>query len=127
MRELIGSIGMIEIEKAKVNSADGRKLRRRFAEVFVRMLQKEEDGWIFEGQAKKDKEKMMSYYQKLKSLGIESILRQFTKNLVNYRNGFDHAWTSKNKAYPDIGKKGYQFFENLKEVVRLLEKNNILV
>lgn len=127
MRELIGSIGMIEIEKAKVNSADGRKLRRRFAEVFVRMLQKEEDGWIFEGQAKKDKEKMMPYYQKLKSLGIESILRQFTKNLVNYRNGFDHAWTSKNKAYPDIGKKGYQFFENLKDVVRRLEKNNILV
>ncbi|MEA3280182.1 MAG: TIGR02221 family CRISPR-associated protein [Thermodesulfobacteriota bacterium] len=126
MRELIGSIGMVEIEKAKVNSADGRKLRRRFAEVFVRMLQREEDGWTFEGQAKKDKEKLMPYYQNLKSLGIESILREFTKDLVNYRNGFDHAWTSKNKAYPDIENKGYQFFENLKEVIKLLAEYNIL-
>lgn len=127
MRELIGSIGMVEIEKAKVNSADGRKLRRRFAEVFVRMLQIEKKVWTFEGQAKKDKEKLMPYYQKLKSLGIESILREFTKDLVNYRNGFDHAWTSKSKAYSDIEEKGYHFLEKLKEVVRLLEKNNILV
>ncbi|MBU4186047.1 MAG: TIGR02221 family CRISPR-associated protein [Desulfobacteraceae bacterium] len=127
MREFIGSIGMIEIEKAKLNSADGRTLRRRFAEVFVRMLQKEEYGWIFEGQNKKDKEKLIPYYQKLKSLGIELILREFTKDLADYRNGFDHAWTSKNKAYSDIEEKGYQFFENLKKVVRLLEENSILV
>jgi len=127
MRELIGSIGLVEIEKAKANSADGRKLRRRFAEVFVRMLQREEDGWTFEGLAKKDKEKLIPYYQKLKSLGIESILREFTKDLVDYRNGFDHAWTSKNKAYPDIEKKGYQFFDNLKEVIKLLAEYNILV
>jgi CRISPR-associated DxTHG motif protein len=126
MREFIGSIGMIEIEKAKINSSDGRKLRRRFAEVFVRMLQKEESGWRFEDQAKKDKEKLMPYYENLKSLGIESVLREFTKDLVNHRNGFDHAWTSKSKAYPDIEGKGNQFFENLKKVVRLLEKNNIL-
>ncbi|MCD6273907.1 MAG: TIGR02221 family CRISPR-associated protein [Deltaproteobacteria bacterium] len=126
MREFIGSIGMIEIEKAKINSSDGRKLRRRFAEVFVRMLQKEESVWKFEDQAKKDKEKLMPYYENLKTLGIESVLREFTKDLVNHRNGFDHAWTSKSKAYPDIEGKGNQFFENLKKVVRLLEKNNIL-
>ena len=127
MREFIGSIGMIEIGKAKVSSADGRTLRRRFAEVFVRMLQREEAGWIFEDQAKKDKERLMPYYEKLKSLGIESILRKFTQDLVDYRNGFDHAWTSKKNAYPDIDEKGYQFFENLKNVMWLLEKNNILV
>lgn len=127
MREFIGSIGMIEIGKAKVNSADGRTLRRRFAEVFVRMLQKEEDGWIFEGQAKRDKERLIPYYQKLKSLGIESILRTFTKDLADYRNGFDHAWTGKKEAYIGIKKKGYHFFANLEEVVGLLEKNSILV
>ena len=127
MRELIGSIGMIEIEKAKVNSADGRKLRRRFAEVFVRMLQREEGGWIFEGQNKKDKEKLIPYYQKLKSLGIELILRKFTKDLSDYRNGFDHAWTSKNKAYPNIEEKGYYFLGKFKKVVRLLEENKILL
>ena len=126
MCEFIGSIGMIEIEKAKINSSDGRKLRRRFAEVFVRMLQKEESGWKFEDQAKKDKEKLMPYYENLKSLGIELVLREFTKDLVNHRNGFDHAWTSKSKACPDIEGKRDQFFQNLKKVVRLLEKNNIL-
>nr|MBL0700526.1 TM1812 family CRISPR-associated protein [Desulfobacterales bacterium] len=127
MREFIGSIGLIKIETAKVNSSDGRRLRRRFAEVFVRMLQKEKSGWKFEGLAKKDKEKLMPYYENLTSLGIEPVLRKFTKDLVDYRNGFDHAWTSKNEAKPDIEKKGYQFFENLKEVVQLLEKNHILL
>jgi len=127
MREFIGSIGLIRIEKAKINSSDGRKLRRRFAEVFVRMLQKEESGWRFEDQAKKDKEKLMPYYENLKSLGIESVLREFTKDLVNHRNGFDHAWSSKSKAYPDIEEKGQQFFKNLKKIVRLLEKNKILI
>ena len=127
MREFIGSIGLIKIEKAKVNSSDGRKLRRRFAEVFVRMLQKEKSGWKFEGLAKKDKEELMPYYENLTSLGIEPVLREFTKDLVDYRNGFDHAWTSKSEASPDIEKKGYQFFENLKEVVQLLEKNHILL
>jgi len=127
MREFIGSIGMIPIEKTKIDSAKGRSLRHRFAEVFVRMLTNNEDSWNFDNQAEKDKEKLIPFYKKLKYLNIESVLREFTVDLVNYRNGFDHAWTSKNEAYPDIEEKGFQFFKKLKKVTCLLEENNILV
>lgn len=127
MREFIGSIGMIEVEKAKVSTSDGRKRRRRFAEVFVNMFQYPKNEWNFKKQAKKDKEKLMPYYEKLKNLGIEGILRNFTKDLADYRNGFDHAWTMKSQAPSDVDEVGKKIFGKLNEVVRLLEKNQILV
>jgi CRISPR-associated Csx2 family protein len=126
MREFIGSIGLIKIKKAKTNNNEGRK-KRRYAEIFINMFQIEKNEWNFKGK-ETEHDKLLPFYNELEKIGIESILRKFTGELADYRNGFDHAWTSKdNKAYPDIEGKGDQFYENLKEVVRLLEKNNILL
>jgi len=47
MREFIGSIGMIDVEKARVSTAKGRKRRYRFSEIFVNMFQIPEDEWRF--------------------------------------------------------------------------------
>jgi len=126
MREFIGSIGMIEIEKAKVKSSKGRKNRWRFAEVFVNMIKIPEKEWDFKNQAEKDRGKLIPYYEKLKNLGIESILRDFSTDLTDYRNGFDHAWTLKGQAPEDIEEKGREFFENLNEVIHLLGRNGVL-
>jgi len=127
MREFVGSIGMMAIENAGVNNSNGRKRRRRFAEVFVNMVQFPKHEWAFKGQNNEDKEKLMPFYRKLGDIKVEPILRGFSKDLVDYRNGFDHAWTLKKQAYPAIEEKGEEFFKRLKEVVHLLKENNILV
>ena len=127
MREFIGSIGLIDIEKARTDNNKGRSQRYRFAEVFINMFQVEEDKWKFQEKGKATEcEQLRPYYEKLKVFGIASILRNFTKNLTDYRNSFDHAWTLKQKAHSDIEEKGLKFNKNLKEVIRLLAEKNIL-
>lgn len=126
MREFIGSIGMIAVKKAKVESSDGRRLRRRFAEVFVNMMQFDESEWKFEGLAEKDKNTLLRYYKKLKEIGIESMLRLFSKDLADYRNGFDHAWTMKARTPSDIEEKGKDIFRKLICVVGLLVRKGVL-
>ena len=125
MREFIGSIGLIRIEKAKTNNSEGRK-KRRYAEVFINMFQIKKEKWNFKGK-EAERDKLIPFYNELEKTGVESILGKFTGELADYRNGFDHAWSSKSKAYPDIEEKGQQFFKNLKKIVRLLEKNKILI
>ena len=133
MREFIGSIGMIEIKKAKVDSNKGRSRRYQFAEVFVKMVEIERDKWKFKKNGNGEKTpndrciELLPYYEKLNQYGVGDILRSFSKDLVDYRNGFDHAWTLKKQAYGDIEKKGKDFFQKLKKAVSLLEKNNILI
>jgi len=126
MRELIGSIGMIGLDKVKVGNADGRGKRKFFAEVFVNMFQFEEDEWKFKGEMEWTKEKLLPYYNKLRSLGIEEKLREFSTELADYRNGFDHAWTQKAMAPADVEEMGFQMYGKLREVVSLLGKNNLL-
>ena len=124
MREFIGSIGLIEVKKANMRNSAGRKQRNK-AEVFINMLTIKEKNWNFDG-----KEPLFSrvelLYKKLKKHQIEPILRDFCRELTNYRNGFDHAWTSKPGASPDIEEKGILFFEKLINVIFLLENKGIL-
>jgi hypothetical protein len=122
MREFIGSIGIIKIEKANTTNKEGRRQRRR-ADVFVNMLQYNENSW-----SKTDPEiqKLQPFYNKLKTIGVEQILKNFCNDLVGYRNGFDHAWTSKPEAFADIEKKAGLFFNNLKDVVGILVSNVVI-
>jgi len=124
MREFIGSIGMICFNTIKVNNAKGRK-KRGYAELFINMLQYDEVKWNFRGRENQI-EKLMPFYQKLKVIGVETILRKFGKNLVDYRNGFDHAWTSKKEAYTNIEHFGSECFKDLEQIILILEKNKIL-
>jgi len=125
MREFIASIGLIRVDKARVGSAKGRASRSRFAEVFVSMLNISEDKWDFKERTE-NKDVLLPYYLELKRIGVEKLLRDFTKELVDYRNGFDHAWTSKASAKEDIEEKGNKFLEGLEEVIRVLTRNEVL-
>jgi CRISPR-associated Csx2 family protein len=126
MREFIGSIGLIGIDKVKVSSAKGRRIRRRFADVFVNMFQYAESKWDFSGDRQYYKDSLLPYYQWLREMGIEPILRSFVKELVDYRNGFDHAWTLKSGAKEDIENKGVGFLNSLEDVVGRLIDRRIL-
>ncbi len=126
MREFIASIGMIGFDRESMSNKKRKKRRQMHAEIFVRMLQNEEDKWNFDGR-EDILAGIMPYYQELKLHGIEKKLRCITKTLVDYRNGFDHAWTCKSKAYEDIEKKGFEFLSDLENILASLEKQQFLL
>lgn len=126
MREFIASVGLIEIKKAKTFTSKGRDQRFK-GEIFVNMFQFPRKKWEFEGRTAEVVENLTPYYEKLKRVGIEPLLRDFARDLTDYRNGFDHAWTRKPGAPADVEDKGKGFLNKLNEVVSLLEKNGILI
>lgn len=133
MREFIGSIGMIEVDKADKNNNKGRNRRKTYAEVFIKMVEIEKDKWNF-GEKGKDGEKtfadcceeLLPYYQKLADLNIIQDLKSFAGEMDDYRNGFSHAWTAKAKAREDIPEKGKDYYNNLKSVIDKLEKAGVI-
>ncbi len=126
MREFIGSIGMLGVEKANLFNAEGRGRRKEYAEVFVNMLQFDESKWKFHGPAEDWKNRLWPFYERLKETGVEAILRAFSAELAKYRNGFDHAWTTQSRVPDDLAQKGMIFKRNLETVVGLLKKHQIL-
>ncbi|MDO9109509.1 MAG: TM1812 family CRISPR-associated protein, partial [Desulfatirhabdiaceae bacterium] len=120
MRELIGSVGLIQ-EKKSITSCEGKRLRRK-AELFIRMVSNEKSKWQFNDDENKTREKLMPLFSQLESTDVEPELRSFVKELTDYRNGFDHAWTSKNGSKQDIEDKGKMYFQKLESVInRLIE------
>ncbi len=117
MRELVGSIGLVPIDKACTTTSEGRKQRGK-AEVFTRMIQFPEEKWKFEEGTQKFKEKLLPYYNELQRYGLVEALRTFAKDLTDYRNGFDHAWTAKPRMHEDIPEKGDFFLNALRNVIR---------
>jgi len=126
MREMVGSIGMIGLSgkySKRMSCDDGRRYRR-FAEVFVNMMQYAE--WRFTGQAATDKETLMPWFNALQDGGVEPQLRRIVKPLVNTRNGFDHAWTAKAGAQADIEEKGREYFSVLETIVSQLAELRLI-
>ncbi|MCA1933127.1 MAG: TIGR02221 family CRISPR-associated protein [Calditerrivibrio sp.] len=116
MRECIGSIGLIFREDIKYSNSKGRDARR-YAEVFINMLQfypnlkfNEEDNKILD--------KLKPWYEELKSKGIEKDLTSFVKEMIALRNGFDHAWTSKSGMKDNIAEDAVKFYDKLCNVVK---------
>ncbi len=138
MRECIGSLGMAGVGgkygRKSMSSSDGRNYRTRFAEVFVNMIQfpetasKKEDRWRFEDgdpMVLATFEELMPWYRKLEAWGVIAILKEIAgkdgsgPKLLDYRNGFDHAWTARGEAPGDIAKKGEEYRDKLKRVIDL--------
>ena len=121
MREFVGAIGMAGVggkyAKKKMSSSDGKKYRKRFAEVFVNMMQFPVDGWNFSGFTEENRLKLMPWFEKLQKAGIEPQIRKITDEMVKIRNGFDHAWTSEKAAFPGIEKKGKEYLAVLHSIV----------
>ena len=104
MREFIGSIGLIAVKKAHTRTGKGRDKRKK-ADLFIRMLAY--DQWQFNENDKCMMAKeLLPFYRKLECRGMITGLKTCVTELTDYRNNFDHAWTSKEKAYDDIYEKG---------------------
>ena len=126
LRELIGSVGMLGLEGTKyaerqMEERDGRSARRRYAEVFVNMVQ--HDLWDFKGDAAGQAETLRPFFERLMAVdrdlgGSGDNLRSSVQRLVRIRNGFDHAWTSTaEKDRPSANK--LDEFKTLGESVRV--------
>jgi hypothetical protein len=115
MREFVGSIGLIQ-ERKSIFSSDGKTLRWK-AELFIRMMMNEKENWKFSEAEQQTIEKILPLYNQFDANGIAERLRGFANELASYRNGFDHAWTSKNADLQDIGEKGYQYYRKLRLVI----------
>ncbi len=124
MRECIASLGLIEMkERAKIYNSVGRKQRQK-AEVFVNMLFNDEAKWDF-GNKQEMVDTLLPLYNKFKDAGIIDPLREVSRELLKYRNGFDHAWTANPEAFSDIETKGEGFHQKLSKMIAMIEKNNL--
>lgn len=125
MREVVGSLGLIENPKANTCSANGKKQRRK-AEVFINMYQYDEDKWSFSGDTEKLRHGLMPFYKKLKDCGLDMTIRSFFKHLLDYRNDFDHGWTQPKASREDIAKNGVLFYNHLSTIISELKNRGIL-
>jgi CRISPR-associated Csx2 family protein len=126
MRETIGSIGLIKTKDVKnIKNNIGRK-KRKYAEIFINMVVYEENKWQFSENAQKQVDKLKPFYDELKEHGILSKLKQVIKEIVEIRNGFDHAWTLKKFNVEDIMNKAENHLQKLKEIINLLKKYNFI-
>lgn len=140
MREAIASISLIKLPEKYHQiapfSAKGRKLRTRFPELFISLLQFTRETWKYEDEEKSKllpESTMSDYYQvvlpmyeELDSLGVVTHLRKFTKSLLDIRNGLDHAWTAKAEAKEEITETGFAYHSELSEVIQLLYQHKYL-
>lgn len=126
MIEFVGSIGIIKAvrEPDRTYNNSGRKLRYK-ADLFKCMLQHVEEKWHFQDSDHTAVNELNPWYETLKKLCVIDELRSFYSELVDFRNGFAHAWTRKALADPDIEVKAKEFYAKLKHVKELLVKNKI--
>jgi hypothetical protein len=124
MREMIGSLGLIPVAKARIHSSQGRKQRQK-AEVFLAMLQFPPERWNFSGDRVKVCEGLRPHYEKLMAIGVLQRIRGFLPVLLNCRNGFDHAWTSSKETPADLEANGERFLHELDAIVELLHRHGV--
>ena len=136
MREMAGSIGMAGLTEERVEKkyiknltcSKGKKLRKRFAQIFVRMAENPRDDWKFPSeQDARDKETLLPWYTALEQAGIiDDVLMGSLVDMADIRNGFDHAWTSKAEARTDIEEKGREYLALLTGIITELADQRLI-
>lgn len=134
MREIVGSIGLIGIDNSRFDNKTGRRLRKKYAELFINMMQHKEEDWgffktdhpFYTPENNKHAEELMPFYNKLKELGIEKKLRNFVLEMTRYRNRLDHAWTEVKGFDEAVITKAPVYHEKLEQVVNTLIEEEIL-
>lgn len=140
MRECVASIGMLGMHEKYALGPDGKDVRldtpRLFGEVFVTMCQFSRKKWKYTDEEKKKiiREKEMHAFLQLEKLyadlepcGIIAKLRTFVGRMIECRNGFDHAWTSKPEGVPaNVLQSGHQYLDELRLVIGILVSHGII-
>ena len=126
MRECIASIGMLGFNSEEIDmSSEGGRDKRIYAEVFIAMVKVKPEKWEF-GKNENKKDELVPFYEELKRIGIFSRIKKVIHGLTEYRNGFDHAWTSKTGAYDNIESKGIGFREKVSDIIDELIEREIM-
>ena len=123
MREMMASIGLRYRPKIRYSNKKGRDARAR-ADVFYNMLQFSEHDpnpkkqWRFSGPSKIAVDKMLPWYRALEAAGLVAGLRAVSHKVSKLRNGFDHAWTSKQGPPAELAQESQATFAQLKVLVQ---------
>lgn len=133
MRELIASFGTACPGKTpeSMNTSKGRSARR-YGDVFVNMVQIRREKWDFDDKSKVVADTLLPWYGRLEEAGIVAMLKSIAEkreglwSLTDYRNGFDHAWTSKATIPGDIPSKAASFTECLSQCVDTLVEKGLV-
>lgn len=126
MREYLASMTMIPFEIEGLNNKKRKKKRGYYAEIFMRMLQYDENEWDFNNEDVEKVSRIKPFYLELKTIGVVDKVSSFIPKLMEYRNGFDHAWTSKS-IMPDNAKAdGQKILASLERIYDLMLDNKLM-
>lgn len=121
MRELVGSLALVNDHKlTDMNNETGRK-RRNYAEVFVNMLTYEKEKWNFTEDRLAIANNLLERYKFIEDKNFSHEIRCFLKRLLKMRNGFDHAWTGQ-KYDPERIKQSKQYYSELEKIIKSLDE-----
>jgi predicted small metal-binding protein len=121
-------LGEEEKYKRNMKSKAGRK-GRFSADIFVNMIQFNENEWNFDKNDPKF-QKIKVLYDTLVNYGTVQKLRGIIKNILDLRNGFDHCWTSAGPKKRELLEEVQVHAENchkiLAQIIGELRKNQII-
>lgn len=120
MRELVGSLALVNDHKiTDINNKKGRN-RRRYADVFISMLVYEKEEWDFTGDRLAIANNLLERYNFIEDKNFSHEIRCFLDGLLDMRNGFDHAWTGQ-KYDPERIKQSKQYYSELEKIIKSLD------
>ena len=90
------------------------------------MIQHERKEWKFEAATDDKKEKLLPLYERLEGIGVFNTLDSFIKDLMRFRNGFDHAWTGRNGSDENMEDFGFNVLGQLTNIIDLLIREDII-
>ncbi|ERP30779.1 TIGR02221 family CRISPR-associated protein [Chitinivibrio alkaliphilus] len=131
MRELIGSIGMLAVQKG--DNRDNGELRKVYAEAFLSALQLKckWDHDAFKKLNADDLEQVRIFTERfLKDVAGKKKMKSLTYKIKDIRNGFDHAWTAagpdKKKELENVSDRSIECKDALKKVIDRMNEENII-
>lgn len=133
MRECLGSLVHINTEQflKSLNNNDKQKARYILSDLFLETIRKAPQKIVIKNnQFKYDAfiNYVEPFYNLLAQVNSKLIptLRTLEKALGDIRNGFNHAWVSKDRVPADLDKQGQGFLQELRDVITLLQTQKIL-
>ncbi|MDR3046245.1 MAG: TIGR02221 family CRISPR-associated protein [Bacteroidales bacterium] len=124
MREWLGSLGVAILGDYSLISKKTDERARRYADIFVRMLQYKQEDWTFDNNIDESrmKDKLRPSYIAIDTAlsGIDAIQDLLTK-MTKVRNGFDHGWTGKHIS--GVPENISETFKNAKDTLLLIIDN----
>lgn len=129
MRECVGSLVMLKSKSfsREYKNRNQARLRYILSDIFISLFTAS-----LENSRHKNKNEfssiVMPFYDELRQLPGSPIpiLESFVIELTDLRNGFNHAWVSKNGVPSNLDKKGKDFLTKLNKVIETLSENRLL-